>query len=199
MGTSLSSAAKTARIVSLQNFHLLLHSCVKMNNSQFLLFHFQVGNVVSCTHKFRPLYNCIVLVSIKISKRSIFNVFETKSKRKVNFGSVFESFEYQIQFPINQKDVWGLYGEIDNTISRFFKFRVNEKLLTCLEFFFEVCVVIFKQVIHVKFSWFYLNSMLLVCFGLSQRIKPRKLFGTNFTLVCNFHSRFCMFLSKMIN
>ena len=69
-------------------------------------------------------------------------------------------------------------------------------MLTCLKFFFEVWVVIFN-VVHVKFSLFHLNSM-LVCFVLSQRIKARKLFETNFTLLCSFHSRCCMFLGHVM-
>ena len=82
-------------------------------------------------------------------------------------------------------------------MSSFFKLRVNEEMLACLEFFFEVCVVIFKEVNHVKFSWFHLKSM-LACFVLSQRMKARKLFETIFTFVCIFHSRCCMFLGNVI-
>ena len=82
-------------------------------------------------------------------------------------------------------------------MSSFLTLRVNKEMLTWLEFFFVVGVVIFKEPSHVSFSWFHLKSM-LACFVLSQRIKARKLFETNFTLVCFFHSRCCMLLGKMI-
>ena len=70
-------------------------------------------------------------------------------------------------------------------------------MFTCSEFYPELSVVIFKEVIHVNFSWFHLNSM-LACFLLSQRIQAREIFGSNFTLVCYFHSRCCMFPSNVI-
>ena len=54
-------------------------SCTKITNIHFLEFLFQVGIAVWCTHIFRPLHNRIVLVSIKMSTRCIFNVFENKS------------------------------------------------------------------------------------------------------------------------
>ena len=63
--------------------------------------------------------------------------------------------------------------------------------------FVEICIVVFEEVIFVKFSYFLFNYM-LACFVLSQRLKTRKLFETNFTLLCILHSRCCMFHGNVI-
>ena len=57
-----------------------------LNINFFLQVLFQVDHIILSTHKFTRLHNCIVFACIKVSSRSIFNVFQHKSDRKVDFG-----------------------------------------------------------------------------------------------------------------
>ena len=81
---------------------MLAFSCAMISNIYFLQFLFQVGHIISDVHKFRPLHNCIVFVCIEVSTRSIFDVSQSKSEYKVDFGCAFELVQHLIQFLVQE-------------------------------------------------------------------------------------------------
>ena len=54
---------------------------------------FEYVHFVCSSNKIRLLHDCIVLVCVELSSRSIFNVSENQAKNKGDFDRIFEFFQ----------------------------------------------------------------------------------------------------------
>ena len=104
-----------------------------MNNTYCLQILFQISHVIFGTHRFEPLQNCIVLVCIKVSKRSSFKVVQYKTERNVDFDSKFEFVTQMIPFRVEEWVYEWWWGEIKHTVSSFIKLEIIEEVIARIE------------------------------------------------------------------
>ena len=121
MGMCLCKEAKNCNICKFTKspFAVCFFLCSRINNVHFLQCFYQADHIILSTFKFRRLHNCIVFVSIKVSTRSIINVFKYKSDCNVDFGYTFQLVEHVIQFHVEEYLVIGWLGKLKHTVSFF--------------------------------------------------------------------------------
>ena len=128
-------------------------SGTNINNIHFLISVFQVSHISLCTQKFRSFHSTIVLMSVKVSTHSILKSFQNESKCKVNFCSTFQFFEYIIQFIVEQRNVEGWHGKVEDSVSSILHFSVRQKVFARFQFFSQTLIVkISHYLFHVNIA-----------------------------------------------
>ena len=112
-----------------------------INNIYFLQFNFQIGHVIVASHKIRPLHSHIFFVCIKVSTRSIFNIFQYKPESKLDFGCIIQLVEHMILLFVQEWVVEGWHGEIKKSVSSFFKLWFNNESAARIRFFFQFNII----------------------------------------------------------
>ena len=81
-------------------------------------------------HKFGSIQQGIVFVCVKISEPSVLYIFQNEAKGQIHFCCTFQIVEKTIKFLIHDCFVESLNCVIEHFVSRPFKFRIHQEMLT---------------------------------------------------------------------
>ena len=166
IGTSFSKAANTVQFVTCRTSTLcsFFLGC-KTVWRQFCWENLSNCQVVIGAHRFGPIQQGIVLVCVKISQPSVFYIFQNEAKSQIHFCCTFQFVEKLIKFLVHGCFVESFNCVIEYFVSRSFKFRIHQEMLTGTQLFSQPVILnISHNVfhIHISCSWSDLHCVLSV-------------------------------------
>ena len=137
-----------------------------------------------CAHKFGSIQQGIVSVCVKVSEPSVFYNFQNEPKSQIHFCCKFQIVEKMTKFLVHDCFVESFHCVIEHFVSRSFKFRVDQEMLTGTQLFSQsVILSISRYMFHIYISCSRsdLHSVLSVSM-LTQSVKSWKFLEAKFTL-----------------
>ena len=116
-------------------------------------------------HNFGSIQQGILLLCVKVSKPSIFYNFQIETKTQILFCCTFQIVEKMIKFLVHEYFVESFHCVIENFVSRPFKFRIHQEMLTGTQLFSQSVILNISHYmfhIHISCSSSDLHSVLSV-------------------------------------
>ena len=114
-------------------------------------------------HKFESIQQGIAFVCVKVSKPPIFYTFQSETKSQIHFCCIFQIVEKLIKFLVHDCFVKSLHSLIEYFVSRSFKFRIHQEMLTGTQLFSQPVILNISHNVfhfHISCSWIDFHSML---------------------------------------
>ena len=103
--------------------------------------------------KFGSIQQGIVFVCVKVSKPSIFYVFQNENKSQIHFCCTIQLVEKMIKFLVHDSFVKSLHCVNEYFVSRPFKFGIHQEMLTRAQLFSQPLILnISHYVLHIHIS-----------------------------------------------
>ena len=113
-------------------------------------------------HKFGSIQQGIIFVCVKIYEPSVFYIFQNEAKSQIHFCCTFPIVDKMIKFLVHGCFVESFQRVIEYFVSRSFKFRIHQEMLTWTQLFSQPVILNISHYvfhIHISCSWSSLRSV----------------------------------------
>ena len=110
---------------------------------------FQLCQVAMGAHKFGSIQQGNVSVCVKISEPSVLFTFQNEAKSQIHFCCTFQIVEKMVKFLVHNCFVESFHCVIEYFVSRSFKFRIHQEMLTGTQLFSQTVILIISHYITI--------------------------------------------------